>query len=223
VLSAIFWPPIRSTLSLQQAQRKWYYLDLARSVCLSAIATWHTACLLTAFKQTVLHPLTVRFEDVVNFVTLIFWNIVGNDNAYYFSSNEQLRLLQNQRWIFISFTIRYFASKRALISNASWYTLPPPNGCLNLDCFFCSCRKKVRSPSALNDTALLNGSVVKSDDVSDRLLIALSTVASTIRDETLPSSQVTLDDRSVVHEDILNKDQNPQYYLPPGTSWRNRA
>jgi len=56
---------------------------------------------------------------------------------------------------------------------------------------------------------------VKSDDVSDRLLIALSTVASTIRDETLPSSQANLDDRSVVHEDILNKDQNPQYYLPP--------
>jgi len=72
----------------------------------------------------------------------------------------------------------------------------------------------VRSPSALNDTALLNGSVVKSDDVSDRLLIALSTVASTIRDETLPSSQANLDDRAV-HEDILNKDQNPQYYLPP--------
>jgi len=79
------------------------------------------------------------------------------------------------------------------------------------------------SPSALNDTALLNGSVVKSDDVSDRLLIALSTVASTIRDETLPSSQVlNLDDRSVVHEDILNKDQNPQYYLPPNIM-RNRA
>jgi len=72
----------------------------------------------------------------------------------------------------------------------------------------------VRSPSALNDTALLNGSVVKSDDVSDRLLIALSTVHPLLGTKLFHQVKC-MDDRSAVHEDILNKDQNPQYYLPP--------
>lgn len=61
-----------------------------------------------ALKDTILHPLTVRFEHLVNFCTsFIVGNIIGD-------RHKHQKLFEDEWWIFISFRHQIFAQEPSL-------------------------------------------------------------------------------------------------------------
>ena len=85
-------------------------------------------CAQVALKHAVLHPLAIRFKDLVNLgSSFIFRNIVTDDNVH--SRN----LFQYQRWIFLGLTHQVFRYQPCLnLKSFLVATLCLQNGVLKL-------------------------------------------------------------------------------------------